>query len=93
MYANLLKKMCGPLAIISTKVCNLKGCVIGRLYLGCIWIMVTEYSSAITHKFDIIIVILFVISHIISAIYSNSNESSGGISGCNEGIFLSRANN
>jgi hypothetical protein len=28
------------------------------------------------------------ISHILSAIYWNSNESSGGNSGCNGGIFL-----
>jgi hypothetical protein len=33
-------------------------------------------------------VIVVAISHKLSAIYLNSNESSGGTSGCNGGIFL-----
>jgi cytochrome b subunit of formate dehydrogenase len=88
LYVNLMKTMCGCLVIIIIKVCYLKGCVIGRLYLGCICRIVTEYSSAITRTFNINSVIVVAISHILSAIYWNSNESSGGNFGCNGGIFL-----
>ena len=58
------------------------------LYLGCLCTIVTEYSSAITRTFAINSVIVVAISHILSAIYWNSNESSGCTSGCNGGILL-----
>jgi hypothetical protein len=55
------------------------------------WLLCTtvpEYSPAITHTFPINSVIVIAISHILSAIYLNSNESSAGTFGCNGGIFL-----
>jgi len=55
---------------------------------GCLCTIVSEYSSAITRSFTITSVIVVAISHISSAIYLNSNESSGGTSGCSGGIFL-----
>ena len=55
---------------------------------GCLCKIVPEYSSAITRTFAITSVIVVAISHILSAIYLNSNESSVGTSGCNGGIFL-----
>ena len=50
--------------------------------------IVPEYSSVITRTFPINTVIVVVISHILSAIYWNSNESFAGTSGCNGGILL-----
>jgi len=49
---------------------------------------VPEHSSTITCTSAINNVIVVAISHILSAIYWNNNESSGGISGCNGGILL-----
>jgi hypothetical protein len=50
--------------------------------------IVPEYSPAITRTFAINRVIVVAISHTLSAIYCNSNESSAGTSGCIEGILL-----
>jgi hypothetical protein len=55
---------------------------------GCLCGIVPEYPSAITPTSAINSVIVVVISHILSAIYLNSNESSGSTSGCNGGILL-----
>jgi hypothetical protein len=49
---------------------------------------VLEYSSSITRTFAINSVIVVAISHTLSTNYVNSNESSGGTSGCNGGILL-----
>ena len=49
---------------------------------------VREYSSAITRTFAIKSVIVVAISHTLSAIYWNSNESSGGTSGCSREIII-----
>ena len=46
------------------------------------------YSSTVTRTFAINSVIVVAISHILSAIHLNSNECSGGTSGCNGGILL-----
>ena len=54
---------------------------------GCLCRIVPEYSSAITRTFTINSLIVVAISHTLSAIYLNSNESAGGTSGCNGGIF------
>ena len=51
------------------------------LYLGCLCTIVPEYSSAITRTFAINSVIVVAISHILSSIYWNSNESSGNTRG------------
>ena len=53
---------------------------------GCLCTIVPEYSSAITRTLAITSVIVVAISHILSAIYLNGNESSGSTSGCNGGI-------
>ena len=55
---------------------------------GCHCTIVPEYLSAITRTFAVTSVIVVAISHILSANYLNSNESSGGTSGCNGGIFI-----
>jgi len=55
---------------------------------GCLCTAVPEYPSAITRTFAINSVIVVVMSHILSAIYWNSNESSGGTFGWNGGILL-----
>ena len=88
LYLNLLQTLFGRLPVIKTKVCYLKSCVTGRLYLGCLCTIVPEYSFTITRTFAINSVIVVSISHLLSAIYFNSIESSGGTSGCNGGIFL-----
>ena len=85
---NLLKTMCGCLPIVIMKFYHLKSCVTEQLYLGCICKNVPEYSSAIARTFAINTVIVVAISHILSAIDLNSNESSGCTSGCNGGILL-----
>jgi len=85
---NLLKTMCGCLPIIRIKVCHLNSCVTGRLCLGCLCTNVTEYTFAITRTFAINNVTPVEITHILSAIYLNSNESSGCTCGWNGGIFL-----
>ena len=54
---------------------------------GCLCRIVLEYPSAITRTFAINSVIVVAISHTLSAIYLNSNESSGGTSGCNRGTL------
>jgi hypothetical protein len=88
LYVNLLKTVGGCLPVIRIKVCHLNSCVTGRLHLGCICTIVTEYPIAITRTFAINSVTVVAISHILSVIYLNSNESSGGTSGCSGGIFL-----
>jgi hypothetical protein len=88
LYVNLLKTICGCLPVIIIKVCHLNSCATGRLYLGCFCRNVPEYLSAITRTFAINCVIVVAISHILSAINRNSNESSGGISCWNGGILL-----
>jgi hypothetical protein len=55
---------------------------------GCLYTIVTEYPSTITRTFAINNVIMIAISHKLSAINWNSNESSGGTSGCSGGILL-----
>jgi len=50
--------------------------------------IVTEYPSAITRAFAINSVIVVAICDILRANYWESNESSGGTSGCNGGIFI-----
>jgi len=50
--------------------------------------IVTEYSSAITPTFAVNSVIVVAISHTLSAIYWNSNETSARASVCNGGILL-----
>ena len=55
---------------------------------GCLCTNAPEYSSAITHTFTINSVIVFAISHMLSAIYWNSNECSGSTSGWSGGILL-----
>ena len=81
LKVNLLKVTCGCLPIFIIKVCQLKSCTTGRLYLGCLCRNVPEYPSAITRTFAINSVIVVAISHILSAIYMNSDESSGGTFG------------
>jgi hypothetical protein len=61
----------------------------------CWWLpcrIVPEYSSAITRPFAINNVIVVAISHKLNAVHLNSNESSGGTSGCNGEIFLKSHN-
>jgi len=48
---------------------------------GFLFTIVSEYSSAITRTLAINTVIVVAISHTLSAIYLNSNESSGFTSG------------
>jgi len=88
LYVNLLKTVCGCLSTIKSKVCHLNSFVTGRLYFGCLYTFVPEYSSTITRTFAIKSVIVVAISHMLSAIYLNSNESSAGNSGCNGAILL-----
>ena len=81
--------MCGDLPTIRIKIIYLKICVTGRLYLMPMYSTnVPEYSSNITRTFAIDSLIVVAISHILSAIYLNSNECSGSTSGCNRGILL-----
>ena len=54
---------------------------------GCLCRIVPEYSSAITRTFTINNLIVVAISHTLSAIYLNGNESAGGTSGCSGRIF------
>ena len=54
----------------------------------CLCTNVAEYSSAVTRTFAINSVIVVAISHILNAIYLNSNESFSGTSGCNGKILL-----
>ena len=84
---NLLKTIYSSSSIIVIKVCYLKSCVTGRLYLMPCRI-VSEYSSTIRCTFAINSVIVVAISCNLSARYLKSNESSGGISGCNGPILL-----
>ena len=88
LYVNFLKTMCCCLSIIRIKVCYLNSCVTVRLYLGWLCTVVPKYPSTITRTFAINSVIVVAISHTLSAIYCNSNESSGGTSGCNGGILF-----
>ena len=88
LCVNLLETLCGCWPIIRIKICQLQSCVTGRLYVGYISKIIPEYSSAIKRTFAINNVIAVEISHKFSAIHLNSNESSGGPSGCNGGIFL-----
>jgi hypothetical protein len=59
---------------------------------GCLYTIVPEYSPAITCTFVISSVIVVAISHILSAVYLKSNESSGSTSGCYGGIFIKKHN-
>ena len=88
LYVNFLKTLCGCLAIIRIKVRHLNSCVTGRLCIGCLRRTITEYSPAITCTFAINSIIVVAISHILCAFYWNSDESSGGTSGCNRGMLL-----
>jgi hypothetical protein len=82
LHVHMLKKMCYCLPIFRIKICYLNSCVTGRLYLyNCSWIFITR-------TFAVNSVIVVAISHILSVIYWNSNEYSGGTSGCNGGLFL-----
>jgi len=56
--------------------------------ISCFCKIVPEYSSAITRTFAINSVIVMAISHILSASYLNSNETSSGTSGSNVEILL-----
>ena len=56
--------------------------------ISCLCRNVPEYPSAITRTFPINSVIAFAISHILSAIYLNSNECSDGTAGCDGKILL-----
>ena len=53
-------------------------------------VFLLSISTRLATKLTFVInnVIVFAISHILSAIYLNSNQSSGCTSGCNEGIVL-----
>jgi len=55
---------------------------------GCLCTNVPEYSPTVTRTFAINSVIVVAISNILSAVYCNSNECSGGTSGCNGGILI-----
>jgi len=59
---------------------------------GCLCTIVPEYSPTVIRTFAISSVIVVAISHILSAVYLNSNEYSGGTSGCNGGILLKTEN-
>jgi len=55
---------------------------------GCLCTNVPEYSPTVTRTFAINCVIVVAISHILNAIYLNSNESFGDTSGCKGRILL-----